>query len=310
MIKKVTVFGARNNAGQAEIRELLKQGYIPSAVTRDSDFFVHDDYLGTEITAADYDDPGSLEAAVRDADAVFFQPPSMALTCHPGRVWSQCVNVSNAVKQAGLKRFVLNSMMWAPDGPDCGQSLYDNVRRIEDLFADCGIPLVIFRPVLLMSNLLAFAEPLSKRGIYRYCQRPGMLANWMCTEDLALFMVEALNRDELISERIAVGGPETLPIEKVLSILSEIIGRPIRHDYVEARKFGEESYETFGTEFDLNREAYCEFFDSFYSFNNFSASRPFEVDMDLLLQRVPLKLTSFKEWAARQNWQASQKLTL
>jgi hypothetical protein len=47
----------------------------------------------------------------------------------------------------------------------------------------------------------------------------------------------------------------------------------------------------------------ADFFDSFYSFNNYSPLKPFEVDVEKLNRLIPLKVSTLREWAAEQDWQ-------
>src|SRR3546814_15468857 len=77
-------------------------------------------------------------------------------------------------------------------------------------------------------------------GVNRYGHRPGLMARWISLADGAKFMVAAIDRPDLIGERFLIGGPERLAIEEVLAILSPLIGKLIRHEFVEPRAFGAE----------------------------------------------------------------------
>jgi hypothetical protein len=195
--------------------------------------------------------------------------------------------------------------MWAPDTASCGEPFYDHVRFIEDMFGASGLPVTIFRPVLFMDNLQTlFAKPsIIEEGVYRYCQRPGLLADWIAMDDVALFMTDALTRDDLIGRRFTIGGPERLAVEDVLSILTEAVGRPIRHEYLPARQFAEYLYGRYGEALGP-KEGFLNYLDSFYTFNNFSPQRPFEVDIGELRKTFDLELTTMREWALKQDWAA------
>ena len=115
-------------------------------------------------------------------------------------------------------------------------------------------------------------------------------------------MVAALDRNDLIGRRIVVGGPEILPIEEVVTILSETLGRPVTYEY-------EEPYTLFarmhgvlqlGDQFPL--EAYAGAMASFYDFNNDSPRRPFVADMQAVLAELPVPLSTMREWASQQDW--------
>jgi uncharacterized protein YbjT (DUF2867 family) len=300
MTLSVAVFGASGRMGQAQVHRLSREGFAPVAVTRHAAVFGEPIPKGLTVIPADYADQASLQRVVKDVDAVFLQLPSLA----PPQLSKQYAsNVIRAAQLAGNKRIILNSTMWAPDDVSCGEPFYDHVRSIEDMFDSSGLPVTIFRPVLFMDNLLTlFAKPaIVEEGVYRYCQRPGLLANWIAMDDVALFMADALTRDDLIGRRFTIGGPERLAVEDVVKILTEAVGRPIRYEYLPARQFAEYLYGRYGQALGP-REGFLDYLDSFYTFNNFSPKRPFEVDIDELRKTFDLKLTTMGAWASKQNW--------
>lgn len=297
--KTIAVLCASSRMGQAQVRELLANGHLPRAISRTSDIFERDEFRGTTVVSADFSDVDALGKAFAGADAIFSAIPSLA-----GEKSAQFAqNLVDAAKRAGVRRIVHNSMMWAPDAP-CGEPFYDAVLALEDIIATSGLDVTIIRPVLFMDNMLTrFAKPnLVNHGLYKYCQRPGMLANWIAMDDVAKFVMAALTRDDLVGRRIAVGGPETLPIESVVDILSEALGRPITYEYEDPYAWGARVHEEVGLAALMPRDFYAQAMGSFYTFNNESPQRPFEVDADALLAEIPLRLITLREWATRQDW--------
>ncbi|MBB4640647.1 SDR family oxidoreductase [Rhizorhapis suberifaciens] len=297
--KTVAVLCASSRMGQAEIRELLAQGHSPRAISRNRDIFMRDEFRGTEVVSADFLDVDALQAAFAGTDAILSAIPSLAGEKSP----QYAQNLVEAAKQAGVRRIIHNSMMWAPDEP-CGEPFYDGVLGLENIIAKSGLDVTIFRPVLFMDNLLTrFAKPnLVNHGLYRYCQRPGMLANWISMDDVAKFMVAALARDDLVGRRIAIGGPETLAVEEVVQIMSEVLGRPITYEYEDPYDWGARVHGEVGLSDLMPREVYAEAMGSFYTFNNESPHRPFEVDMKPVIEEIPIRMITLREWAARQDW--------
>lgn len=300
MIRKVAVFGASSRMGLAQVQELQAAGYVPRAVTRQPHVFADPAHAGLDVMPADFDNPASLDAVLAGMDAVLFQAPSFG---EPPDVRRQCGHVRDAALRAGVKRFIFNTTTWIPDHPPCGEPWYDHMRAVEDMLAGSALPITVVRPVLLMDNLLTlFARPaLVEEGVFRYCHPPGMKASWIASEDIARIMVALLDRPDMIGERLMLGGPETLATEQTIAILGEAIGRPIRHDYVPPRAFGELMHARTGGLF-ADAKAFADHFDSFYGFSIRSPLRPFEVDMGPLLARLPVPLTTLREWAHRQDW--------
>lgn len=202
--------------------------------------------------------------------------------------------------------FVHNSTMWAPDDP-CGQAMYDGVLAIENLLASLGLPLVVFRPTMFMDNFLtAFARPtIVEEHVYRYPHREGLRLTPISLDDLAKFMVAALDDASLIGERLRVAGPETITPQDIARSLSEALGTDIRHEWIEPADFGRAMYALHGAGMGLDEDTYAAFFADFYTFNNQAPQEPFRFDVGPVLERIPVQLESFGHWALRQDWHTS-----
>ena len=49
------------------------------------------------------------------------------------------------------------------------------------------------------------------------------------------------------------------------------------------------------------------YIDQFYQYNNNAPTRPFQVDVDAMLDRMPIKLETIHDWVKRQNWTLTNK---
>ena len=296
----VTVFGASGRQGMAQVRQLVKAGRRVRAISRRADPFCGEQFENVEIVAADLDDEPSLARAVEGADAVFFTRPLI----QPSDPLERIRRVGRAAKAAGVKRLVFNPSLWVPDAP-IGQPTYDYAIAMENAFAQSGVPLTVFRAVLFMDNLLTnWARPfIVNEGRYVYPHRAGLDANWICLDDVARFMIAALDRTDLDGARMVIGGPERLYPEDVARILSDTLGRPVRYDPCTPEEFSANLVKAFGEDFPPSmREPTLKGIAQFYRFNNEASFNPFAVDMEPVLKRIPLKLQTMREWAARQNW--------
>ena len=236
MTDKIAVFGASGRIGQAQVRQLLRAGYQPIAVTRHPETLSHPDFAAAQVVGADFADPGSLAAVLAQADMSFFQLPTMAA---PAVAEGYARNFAAEAKKAG-KRVVMNTTMWAPNDPPSGVLMYDFARMAEDILVDAGLDLAIFRPTVMMESLLTvlWKPSMVDEGVARYAQRPGLPANWISTDDIAKFMIEGIRCEGLTGRRIAIGGPEGLSPEEVVATVGAAIGRPVRYEYVPPRDYG------------------------------------------------------------------------
>jgi uncharacterized protein YbjT (DUF2867 family) len=300
-INTVTVFGASGRQGQEQLRELMTQGYWPRAASRQKDVLDAAGLEGVAVMAADYADPSSLDRVLENADAVFFQHPQVE---RPDRILAFATNVGQAAKRADVKRFIVNSTMWAPDEP-CGNAMYDLELSIEDVFGDLGLPLVVFRPTIFMDNwATVFWKPmLVGEHKYRYPHRHDLPMSPISLADVAQFMVAGLQHDDLVGERLRIAGPETLTPLQMADILSEAIGgSPIEYEYQTTRDFSNFVYDIFGVGTGVDRETYVQYFDDYYTFNNDAPQQPFYYDVAPLLKRIPIRMETFREWAGKQDW--------
>ena len=287
--------------GQAVVRQLAKSGFAPRAISRTPGIFEQDQFFGTTVVEGDFGDVDGLAGAFAGVDAICSAIPSLALGSDEYLQYAQ--NLVDAAKQAGVRRVVHNSMQWAPEAP-CGAPFYDAALEAENVIAGSSLDVTIFRLVLFMDNLITgFAKPnLVNHGVYRYCQKPGLPLNWIAMDDVARFVVAALTRDDLIGRRIAIGGEQALTAEDVAEILSEVLNRPIVYEYEDPYEFGARVHDEMGLEAVMPRDVYSDAMGRFYTFNNESPHRPFQVNMEKVLKEIPITMTGLREWALRQDW--------
>ena len=85
-------------------------------------------------------------------------------------------------------------------------------------------------------------------------------------------------------------------------------GRNVVYKPVSPREFGKLLTGAFGDDMDASERAMTEdYIDAFYQYNNTAPTRPFLVDTDAMLERVPIKLETIRDWSKRQDWTLSNK---
>ena len=104
-----------------------------------------------------------------------------------------------------------------------------------------GAPTTTFQPVLFMDNLLTnwARRDILENNIYTYPHFPDLEATWICLDDVAKFMVAAIERDDLIGRRIVIGGPETFTPQRVADMLSGHFGRSIKYEFLSLEDFAD-----------------------------------------------------------------------
>lgn len=299
-IKTVTVFGATGVQGQAQVRALSKKGFAVRAVNRSIPDGLWSEHTNVTPIAADYDDPASLEHSLDGSQAVFFQAPALG---DNAQLLVQCANLVRAIDASDVELTVVNSSMWAPDAP-CGEIIYDGVLAMEEVFAKSGLPVIIFRPTLYMDNLLGdwIKGSIVNDALYYYPHKEGMLADWIALDDVAQYMIAALDRPDLAGRRFQIGGPETLTTLQMLETIGTQLGKPIAHKFMTPREFGEFFWDFYGVTSGLDRPTYVAGWDSFYSFNNDAPQRPFQLASDDAQNEFNVERVAMAEWASKQDW--------
>ena len=292
----VGVFSASGRPGLAQVRQLKQANYKVRAITRQTR--LDPSFDSVEVVPADLNDHASLVRACQGVDVVFFTTPSFA---EVSKAVDHIRSVGEAAAAAGVKRVVYNTTSWHPDRP-IGVPSMDHRYEMTAALRSTGVPLTIVRPSLFMDNLLTkWVKPyVVSRGEFSYPHTPDLEVSWICLDDVARFMIEVIERDDLVGETLDIGGPEILRPGDVAAILADVLGRPVVYRQITPRQFGERMYDIFQSVTDLDRETYVGNLEKHYAFKN--ATNPFYVPMHDMLQRVPIELTPMREWVARQNW--------
>jgi uncharacterized protein YbjT (DUF2867 family) len=302
-MRLITVFAASGRQGIAQVRQLTAAGFAVRAISRSPDPFYGESFANTTVMAADLDDPAQVGKAVAGADGVFLNCPLMSSRNNLQRI----VSVGTLSREANVKRVILHVPLWLPDAP-VGEPGYDNGREEALAMLRSHPGATVFGGALFMDNLLTdWAFPgIVRDGVYRYPHNPELQCNWISLDDVAKFMVAALDRPDLVGQMFTIGGPERLRPPEVAAILSEAVGRPVRYHPYTPREYGAVLADSFGLKGEA-RDATTRVFEDFYIFNNFSPHKPFAVDMEGVLEKIPLKLETLREWAARQEWRITDK---
>lgn len=299
-IRKVVVFGATGFQGRAQLLELLRQGYEVRAVARNPGALSDKEFEGVECVAADYDNPQSLARALDGCDAVFFQAPALG---DNARLLRQCAALVEAIRTSPVQLTVVNSSMWAPNEP-CGEIIYDGVLAMEEVFTRSGLPVIIFRPTLFMNNLLGdwVRSSIVDQAMYYYPHKADLASDWISLEDVARFMVTALDHPELAGRKLRIGGPERLTTLQMLAIMSEVLGHDIQYKFMTPVEFGAFFWDYYGAGSGLDRDTYIAGWDSFYTFNNDAPQRPFQADSSEALAVLPVERVTLRDWAMKKKW--------
>jgi len=301
----VAVFGASGRQGLAQVRQLKAAGHDVRAVSRRPDPFYGEDFGEVEVRPADIYDEDSVAQVLEGVDAAFFTHPLRARNTPAEAV----ALIGRAAVRSKVGRVVWNTSSYIPDRPGDAFNYVSNTAGVNALWRS-GAPATVFGSVLFMDNLLTnWAFPhIVGEGRYRYPHRAGLEASWISLDDVAKFMIAAIDRPDLEGAWLNIGGPQVLKPPQVVETLSKVIGKPLVYDPMTPAEFGKMLCDAFGDEITPEERAVMQpFIEAFYTFSNETPMTPFKVDMGPVLERIPIEMETLETWAKRQDWTPSNK---
>jgi uncharacterized protein YbjT (DUF2867 family) len=299
-IEKVLVLGASADQGIPLVGALQARGVTPIAGARRLDAMQGTAYPNLQTIEADITDQASMQAAFSQVDAVAMHLP---FAFDPEVAASYGRNIANAAAATGLKKIVFNTSCVVADR-DNGVTAHDGRRSIEQSIRDSGVDYVILRPAVFMDNIIrVWCKPtIVNKNMFVYPAKEDLKVSWICLEDVAALSAYSIVTDSLRNESITVGGPQALTGFEVAAELSKASGREIVFNSIPPQTFAENMSELVTGSRDVVPESVYDGMAKFYAWYNDQPESPVKVEYASFSGKLPVKLSTFAEWASRQNW--------
>ncbi len=272
----------------------------PVAALRNPAALANTSFADVQTVSADLYDKQSLIAAAQDMDAIAMHLPfvfDLKKAAQLGR------NVAAAVKDSSVRKIVFNTSCYVAD-EDNGNPAHDGRRAIEQAIIDSGVEYAIFETKVFMDNMIrSWNKPsIVNSSIFAYPAKPDLKISWICLDDVAAFMVEALQNDDLSSGRYAIGGPQALIGDEVAEILSEVADKPVTFKSMSPDEFASAMSLLVTGSATVEPKSIYSGMASFYSFYNEQPISPLIADIDEMAKFFKTRPTPLAEWAAKQDW--------
>jgi Predicted nucleoside-diphosphate-sugar epimerases len=299
-MKKVIVLGAPADQGIPLVGALKARGLAVTAGVRRPGAMAATVHPEVPEVPADIYDIASLTAAFAGHDALAMHLP---FEFDRPRAATMGRNIAEAARIAGLKKIVFNTSCFVADR-DLGLSAHDGRRDIERAIHDSGVPYVIIEPMVFMDNIIRiWSRPaIVNSGIFAYPAAETLKISWVCLEDVAAYMVSGLLHEDLIADRIAVGGPETLVGAEVAERLSLATGRTVRFQSLSPDEFAARMSELVTGSREVQPASIYDGMARFYRWYNDQPVSPLALDAVPAARLLKVIPTPFAAWAAQQDW--------
>ena len=299
-MKRILVLGATGDQGHPLLARLLAAGMKPVAALRTTTALAKTEFAGVETVEADLYDQQSMIAAAKGIDAIAAHLP-FVFDLELAKTLGD--NITAAARANNVAKIVFNTSCYVADF-DNGDPAHDGRRYIEQAIAGCGSDYTIFEPKVFMDNMIrSWNKPsIVNKGIFAYPAKPDLEISWICLDDVAAFMVEALSRSDLPNGRYAIGGPEALVGDEVAARLSKAANKPIIFKSLSPDEFASAMSMLVTGSADVVPLSIYDGMARFYRFYNSRPQSPLIADTQAMLQTFRHRPMSVEDWAAKQDW--------
>jgi uncharacterized protein YbjT (DUF2867 family) len=215
----ILVTGATGKVGSELVRLLAEAGTPARALIHTPDKAAPIERLGLETALGDYEQPDTLDVAIKGCDQLFLLSPPTP------RQPQQEQHVIDAAKRAGVAHVVKQSVPWAD--PDAAVVFSRWHGQIEQYLAESGLAYALLRPSNFMQNFLMSAQPVAEQGMLYGMTGEGRVG-YIDTRDVAAVAAELLTSPGREGTSYTLTGPEALSAAEVAERLSAATGRQVR----------------------------------------------------------------------------------
>jgi uncharacterized protein YbjT (DUF2867 family) len=235
---RIVITGANSACGQAILRCARELGATPNALVA----AVRSDRAANEIrpllseqssvVQISYDDPGSLDAAFRDASAIIHL--AGILVERPGSRYEQANvaparSVVEAAKRCAVEKFILVSATGADEKSSNGY--YRTKGQAEVLVRESGLCYTILRAPLLLGPATEGAAALARNASGSKAKLIGGGRNFqqpLYVDDLARAALAATQPSVATNRTLDLVGPVSLPERELVERAARQLGHQVR----------------------------------------------------------------------------------
>ena len=230
----ILLVGASGRLGQVVAQHLLAQSKLVRAMTRTPAKLEHLKHQGAAVVGGDLRDPASLARVCQGVEQVVAAAHALV---GKGDNTPQTVDAAghrqliDAAKAAGVKHMVFLSVLGA--GPVAPLEFLRIKHRTEEYLRASGLSYTIIRSAAFMDLWgQLIGQPILEQGKTTIFGRGANPINFVAVEDVARFVLTALDDPRARNRTIEVGGPENLTFNEVVGLFERVRGHAAQRRHV------------------------------------------------------------------------------
>ncbi|REA60112.1 NmrA family transcriptional regulator [Dyadobacter luteus] len=288
---KILVFGATGSQQFNVIGEAKRKGAEVIAATSSEKSFERLAQAGATPVLANLNDKDKMLEITEGIDAIAFMIPVSLPNPFDGFEFSK--NVIDAAKANGVKKIVWNTSGWI-ESQKIGSPVDDVRLDVQDYLKNSGLDYVIIEPTIYMENMMgAFCAPFIKNDRkLAYPTPEAMPIGWIASRDVSAFVVEAIYNAELKANSFKISGLDNLKGSDLASEFSKGIGEEIVYYPQKPKEFGDILKPFVG---EAGASSVAAYYESLQNATEYPSK--YNPDMNEILEKLPVKMTSLAEWA-------------
>ena len=219
MASTILVTGSTGTVGTEVVKQLAAAGVTVRAAVQATSKTEKIRRTGAVPVVMNFDDAGSIKAALDGIDRAFLITPVVPDQAVPSRQFLE------AAKQTGLKHLVRLSVLGVESGLD--YAFGRQLRQSEQEIRESGIAYTFVRPNFFMQNFLGY-ESIKTQAAF-YDSAGDSRASTVDARDIAAVAAALLTQPGHEGKAYDVTGPQSLSNFEMAEVLSSVAGRKISY---------------------------------------------------------------------------------